>query len=85
MKKAFALIFIACPVYVYADPSGQYCESNVSQCKEGNIIVVSGDDIARNCDFSKAIVPIRTVHNKPGKDGSSVSVNIVACFYSGNK
>ncbi|NOU13163.1 MAG: hypothetical protein HOO92_04225 [Methylococcaceae bacterium] len=83
MKKAFVLLFMAFPVY--ADSSGQYCESNVSQCKAGNIIVVSGDDIARICDFGKSIVQLRTVHNKPDKNGSSTSVNIVACVYSGNK
>jgi hypothetical protein len=69
---------------VNAFAAGEYCASSLSLCKPGQIIVLSGDDIARSCDFEKTIAVLRTVHQKPTKDGISISVNIVACIFNGN-
>lgn len=68
----------------FACAAGEYCTSSISSCQAGDIIVVGGDDIPRYCDFSQAIVSIRVVHNKVEKNGTSISINIVSCVYSGN-
>lgn len=65
--------------------ASEYCAASLSQCKPGQIIILSGDDIARSCDFEKTIALLRTVHQKPTKDGVSISVNVVACTFNGNK
>lgn len=55
------------------------CSTEPAKCKPGDKIIVSGDDIALYCDFERAIVKIRSLTLKPAKDGSIVSVIVVAC------
>ena len=81
MRSLFAVFAILFSTIAYA--SGEYCTASISKCQTGDIIVVGGEEIPQYCDYSKTIVPIRVLHNKADKNGTSISVNIVSCVYSG--
>ena len=78
--RAF-IFFIALLASLPSFASGNYCRAQISQCKSGDVIQASGENIAKYCDFKFNIAPMTSVNNLG--DNKNVTASTVACIYIG--